>query len=120
MKTPGLNTVHIVGIIMLVYFPTIVTAQTALIPHHTQPLLMHSGTHEGRAGVQPLRAFRQVVRVPNAPWLRLHFSNQNLGRQSFITITSPQDGAQQRLDATSMKQWQQKSAFFNGEAVEVE
>lgn len=46
--------------------------------------------------------------------------HRNLGGQSFITITSMKEGAQQRLDATSMQEWQQQSAFFNGKAVEVE
>jgi V8-like Glu-specific endopeptidase len=43
-----------------------------------------------------------------------------LGTRSFITIRSLKDGAEQRLDATSIKRWRNHSAFFNGEAVEVQ
>lgn len=65
MNTATLWKRFTLGMIILVCSPALVSAQpeqAAPIPYHTQPLLMHSGMHEGRAGVQPLRAFRQVVR----------------------------------------------------------
>ena len=43
--------------------------------------------------------------------------NVILGENSYITITSMEDGGTQRLDAESMKQWNYSSAFFNGNAV---
>src|SRR5262249_41180345 len=61
--------------------------------------------------------YQEVVQVPGAPWLRLHIDRADLGRGSYITITSLQDNAVQRLDAASLAQWQNWSAYFNGPAV---
>jgi hypothetical protein len=69
---------------------------------------------------EPASPFRETVQVPGVPWLRLHFDDYDLGTQSFIRITSPVDGAQQVLDADSLAQWDNSSAFFNGDTVEVE
>jgi len=74
-----------------------------------------AGAADGKAAT-----LRHVVRIPDAPWLRLHFSDTKLGRQSYLMITSLLDGGRQRLDAKSLAEWRQNSAFFNGEAVEVE
>jgi len=80
---------------------------------------MDSGLHDGLLAKSAV-AFRQVVRTPGVPWLRLHISDYNLGAQSYITITSLLDGGRQRLDARSLPQWGNWTAFFNGEAVEME
>lgn len=97
------------------------TDQDAL-PHHVQPYPVDSGLHSGRerevtAMAGP--AFRETVRVPGAPWLRLHFSAYELGAQSYLIMTSLADGGWQRLDAAQLAQWRNSSAYFNGEAVEV-
>jgi trimeric autotransporter adhesin len=63
---------------------------------------------------------REIVRVPGAPWLRLHISEYNLGEHSYLILTSLQDQGRQRLDARALPQWGNATAFFNGEAVEVE
>ena len=94
-------------------------AQQGRIPYHKEPYPVHSGLHHGTAARRTV-VFRQVVRVAGAPWLRLLFGDHNLGRQSTITITSLKDGGSQRLDAESLAQWGNASAYFNGEAVEVE
>lgn len=61
-----------------------------------------------------------VVEIENAPWLRLHIGDFDLGKQSYIIITSLLDGGQQRLDAKSLARWRKNSAFFNGDVVKVE
>lgn len=94
-------------------------AQPAQIPSHQQAFSLHSDVHDGLME-DFLMAFKDVVRAPDAPWLRLHFSEYNLGMHSYITITSLKDGAQQRLDARSLGQWRGGTAFFNGDAAEVE
>ena len=43
-----------------------------------------------------------------------------LGQASYLTITSLADGAQQRLDARALSQWKNSSAYFNGDALEVD
>ncbi|MBA7679562.1 hypothetical protein ES703_87860 [subsurface metagenome] len=94
-------------------------AQPAPIPHHLEPYRLDSGVQKGLEA-ETASLFRETVQVPGVPWLRLHFDDYDLGEQSFIRITSLADGAQQILDADSLTQWYNRSAFFNGDAVEVE
>lgn len=64
--------------------------------------------------------FKETVKVTDANWIRLEFGDYNLGRKSYVIITSLKDGGRQRLDARSIPQWRNRSAFFNGEAVTAE
>ncbi|MCH7575086.1 MAG: T9SS type A sorting domain-containing protein [Candidatus Marinimicrobia bacterium] len=102
---------------------------------------MNSGNHDGATepGAQARLAFKDVIRIPGASWLRLVFNSYHLAdlytppvsnldsvdisadpTSSYILMTSLEDGATQRLDATSISQWRNSSAFFNGEAIEIE
>ncbi len=63
---------------------------------------------------------RGTVRVPEAKWLRLQVGEFNLGTKSFLMLTSLQDQGRQRLDARTLAEWGKSSAYFNGEAVDVE
>ena len=96
-----------------------VWAQPVPLPFHSQAHVLDSGVHLGQ-GARTQIAFTQIVQVPGAVWLRLHFSGYRLGARSYLTITSLQDGGRQRLDARSMVPWQSSSAIFNGDAVVVE
>ncbi len=66
------------------------------------------------------------VSVDTARSLRLYFSEVELsgepgnGTASVLRITSLEDGAQQRMNRIHAKQWQDSSAYFNGETVLVE
>ena len=66
------------------------------------------------------------VIVEGAPWMRLSFSEIDLsgelfaGTGSLLRITSLRDGAVQELNALHVSQWQQTSAYFNGDMVLVE
>lgn len=70
--------------------------------------------------------FTSEVRVPGAAWLRLRFEETVLGGDegsgsgAFLRLTSLEDGAVQTLHATHLFQWNNRSAYFNGEAVQVE
>ncbi len=64
--------------------------------------------------------FRQLIQIPGAVSLRLHFSEYELGRKSYLTITSLQDGGDQQLDSRTLPQWENATAVFNGDAVEIE
>ena len=97
--------------------PVAAGAQTAPLQQHTQRYTLDSGVHDGQ-GAEAV-AFRQVVEVAGAPWLRLAFSDADLGAHSYLTLTSLADGAQQRLDAARLAEWYNTSAYFNGDAVEV-
>jgi hypothetical protein len=88
-------------------------------PHYRQPYLLDSRDYESQeAEIEVLS--QMVVRIPNAPWLRVHFSDFNLGERSYITITSLEDYGSQVLDSKKLSQWRNSSAFFNGDAVLVE
>lgn len=93
----------------------------AIIPSHKQAFTLHSGVYDGRIDTnhEPTSVFRGVVEVPNAPWLKLYFGDCELGSGSYLKITSQKDGAYQYLNSTSLKQWYNASAFFNGAAVEI-
>ncbi len=68
----------------------------------------------------------EIVTVPGADWLRLRFDEVSLagqkehGNESYLRITSLEDGAVQYLDRVSVDQWQLTSAYFNGDTVLVE
>jgi V8-like Glu-specific endopeptidase len=68
---------------------------------------------------ESLIALREVVRATGAPWLQLHFSDYNLGKLSYIIITSLEDGGHQLLNAKSLAHSQNSSVYFNGDTVEV-
>jgi hypothetical protein len=93
--------------------------QMSPIPHHKEPYILNVSPQTNLED-ESVAAFTQVVQVPGVPWIQLHFSDYNFGEQSHIIITSLKDGSRQRHDAKSMKQWRNSSAYFNGEAVEIE
>ena len=64
--------------------------------------------------------FDDIVTVNNAAWVRLHFGDTKLDRDSFIRVTSLRDGEVQELDASTLSMWNSSSAYFNGNAVRVE
>jgi FlgD Ig-like domain len=122
MKTTSLAKIITMGIMILIGMPDMAKGQPAKEPSRKEALIINSGTHDGNGnvGTAPRLAFKSVARISNAPWLRLYFGNSELGRASFLKITSLEDGAYQYLNAVSLKQWQNTSAFFNGDAVEIE
>lgn len=96
-------------------------AQKAQIKYRTQPFTLDTGMQSGRStDLAPRMAYSTIVRSPGAPWIRLSFSDASLGRGSYLLLTSLQDGAHQRLNARTLAQWQNSSAYFNGDAVKVE
>jgi V8-like Glu-specific endopeptidase len=66
------------------------------------------------------------VRVHGSPWLRLKFDEAVLSGVpggpdgSYLVITSLLDNATQRLNAVSIQDWSNTSAYFNGDAVRIE
>ena len=100
-------------------------AQTAELPRRTEQVTWNSGTHNGRGSLQgdgveaAELAVRDVISVPGVPWMQLQFTRANLGNKSRIEITSKLDGSTQILDAKTFQQWGGRSAYFNGDAVEV-
>lgn len=108
-------------LIMAVWLASAVqlAAQPVEAPSHIEAYNWSSAAHNGQSGRITLAESRRID-ATNAPWLRLFFDKVNLGEQSFLIIKSLKDGASQRLDATSIQQWYNTSAYFNGDAVEVQ
>jgi len=61
-----------------------------------------------------------IIEIADATWLRVYFEKVNLGANGYVKITSLTDGATQILDATKMKQWNNSSAYFNGNKVAID
>jgi len=106
-------------LIIIGYSSPILWAQPAPVPYHQEPYPLYSGTHISHAAKTEL-IFREVVQVPSAPWLQLHFGEYNFGKHSYITITSLKDGSRQRLNHRRLSKCRKSSVYFNGDAVEVE
>jgi len=71
-------------------------------------------------GVQTRVAYREVIERPFAPWMRVRFGGHDLGKESYITVMSMFDGRMQHHTASTLAEWENWSAIFNGDAIEVE
>ena len=63
--------------------------------------------------------FSDVIFEPDAKAMRVIFDRVNLGKESYVKIESLTDQATQILDATSMADWKNASAYFNGNKIRV-
>jgi hypothetical protein len=106
--------------ISLICAPARLSSQTAPLQTDRHPYHIDSGIHDGTEAGRPVLAFYEVVQIPRAPWLRLTFSDAFLGSESYLILRSLLDGGTQRLDAVTLEQWQNTSAYFNGDAVEIQ
>jgi hypothetical protein len=94
-------------------------ADDAPFPRHTEPFALDSRTQRG-AGTAPGLAFTELVTSPRAAWLQIQFSQWKFSSGSYLLLTSQLDGGQQRFDAESIDVWRGASAYFNGDAVQIE
>jgi len=68
----------------------------------------------------------EVIEVEDAEWIRLRLSEVVLAestehvRESYLRVTSLLDGHEQYLDAESLRDWSNTTAYFNGGAVRIE
>jgi hypothetical protein len=70
-----------------------------------------------KGSLDTIPVFSDTIRYSGAPWLRINFANTHLGKKSRIVLTSLKDGSTQPLDSTTLWQWRNSSAYFNGDAV---
>jgi len=96
-------------------------AQTAPLQYYIQSYQLESGVFDGDGTLEnkPVEVFSSVVELHSVPWMQLHFSDSYLGSGSYIIIKSLYDDLWQKLDAVSLEQWNNFSAYFNGNAVEI-
>jgi Ca2+-binding RTX toxin-like protein len=95
----------------------------AVPPSHEVAVDVNSGL-VGNTAANRQVVFQEAVEVDGAKWIQLEFSDVVLTtghkETSILRITSLEDGAVQILNPTTCEQWRHKSAYFNGDAVEVE
>lgn len=98
-----------------------VYAQTAPLQYYIQSYQFESESYDGNGTIEanPIEITLGIIDLQNVPWIQLHFSEVCLGHESYITLHSLYDGKWQKLDAVSIEQWNNYSAFFNGGAVEI-
>ena len=96
-------------------------SQTAPLEYYIQTYEFESEIYDGEGivGANPTEILIGTIELHNVPWIQLHFSKVNLGSESYLIIKSLYDNNWQKLDAVSMNQWNNFSAFFNGSAVEI-
>ena len=94
-------------------------------PSHDVVFAHDSGGQANNSGAAAVVISFQA-RVQGAPWMRLFFSRVELagdprvGNASILRLTSLYDAQVQELDARSLRDWSNSSAYFNGESVLVE
>lgn len=92
-------------------------------PFHVEKLGWSSGNLYGyknlnEAGdVNPTET--KKIHMPGAAWVQLDFTGTTLGADSYLEVVSVKDGSSQRLSAKTLAEWDESSAFFNGDAVTV-
>ncbi|MBU0617227.1 MAG: hypothetical protein KKI02_05895, partial [Planctomycetes bacterium] len=64
--------------------------------------------------------FEKTITVEDAVWMRLYFTDTNLGPGSYVRMTSRFDGEIQELDGADLAMWNYTSAYFNGDSVHLE
>lgn len=96
-------------------------SQTAPLKYFIQSYQFESQSYDGNGTIGS--DFSEIligeIELHNIPWLRLHFSDLNLGNESYLIIRSLFDDQWQKLDAVSIKQWYNYSTYFNGDVVEI-
>ncbi|MFH1107914.1 MAG: hypothetical protein V1790_01765, partial [Planctomycetota bacterium] len=83
------------------------------------PVFDGAGESIGEEQQAAAPAHVEVIQVKDTPWVRIRFGEHNLGAESYLILTSLDDGDRQRLDSWSMPIWQNTSAVFNGTEVEI-
>ncbi len=106
-------------ILICMIIPSQLLAQMQEIPLHRDKYKLSSGSYIGDQSGDKL-VFSAVIQRPGSPWLSIHFSTFNLGQHSYMIITSLYDGKLQKHNQTTLNQWYNNSAFFNGDAVKIE
>jgi len=98
---------------------TAVYAQRIPVGAQFQAYALDTGVF-ANSSTNELLAFQSVIQASGKPSkLRVHFSAFNLGKRSYIALTSDRDGGKQKLDRISMGYWQSTSAIFNGDTVKL-
>ena len=83
----------------------------------TVSMSVASGAFDGHGDAIEM-AWRTEITAEGAAWMRIIFADVELGAGSYVLMRAP--NGEQRLDATTMKEWFNGSAFFSGDRVPLE
>jgi len=88
----------------------------AQVSYEWQDYSLKAGIYNGQKNSKQIeKAATHTINIAGSPWLRIFFSEVQLGENSYLTVISQKDGSKQILNSKTIKQWQNTSAFFNGE-----
>ncbi len=96
-----------------------VAAQVQNLVFETRTVAIDSGWIANTAAARAV-VFTTTVRQPGAVWLRLHLDASNLPSGTELQLRARADGAVQRFDGGSLRDYAFRSAYFNGDEVTVE
>lgn len=94
--------------------------QPAPIPSRDVAFEVDTGAMMLQRSADERVVYSTIVDVPGASWTRVVFGDVQFASGAYLRITSLHDGFYQKLDLTSIEQWQHTSAYFNGDALFVE
>ena len=113
--------------VLIFGFGSPVIAQPATSPSEIVEVSIDSGLLSiGPESVGNAPLWSHVVSYADAPWMRLHFKQAELGdvsvdgKSSYLRLTSLADGDVQVLDAMALEQWGYTSGYFLGDQVLLE
>ncbi|MCB9906504.1 MAG: hypothetical protein H6830_02210 [Planctomycetes bacterium] len=124
----SIHSYRLVGLLLglALLTPNSARAQAQTEEQTSIPIARDSGWVENTSGQTQVIA-SYTVRVPGAAWLRLYFGPEShlggdlfQGSGAYLVLTSHADGSTQILNARHLEQWQSSSAYFNGDAVQVD
>ena len=108
-----------------VCLPSVAAAQQQAPSYRMVPRVQRTGWVQNNTSTSQVVISFEVYQ-PGAEWLRLYFESVDLGgdlpsrTNGLLRITSHLDGNVQEMRATHLRQWQNSSAYFNGDTVQVE
>jgi len=133
MKT----SIYIFSFLLLFFAGHYLKSQPADVPYHYEQVDIDFGNNNGKELTEQMVEYSQFfhydktiartlpylpsdyviisddveVKYP-APWIRLRFSDVNLGNNSFLVITSKQNNDVQYFNSNSIEEWKNQTAFF--------
>ncbi len=94
-------------------------AQNAPPPSFRYDLATDTGwVRNPRAHEDVIASFPVVA--TGVPWMRLHFADVQLAEGARLRVVGHAEGTVQELDAAEAARWARTSAYFNGDALQVE
>ncbi len=105
--------------------PAAALGQAQPVPSKPVDLNSDSGLLSN-SGNEPRVVWSEIIEARGAGWLRLYFESVDLdpdyatAESSIIRIMSLEDGGTQNLNAWTIKEWYNSTAYFNGETLSVE